>query len=693
MRRIVLISAVFVLISCSTDYKGTEPEGSLPEINLNDSSETYVNSFVRVEWSAEIGNEPDLRYYYTYTTDTTVTAENALDSIESDRWILTRDNFADISFPVVAYNCDEIFYKDSVHQDTSGTDTVLRYAYSKFFVLGMNSAGTVSPVAEKLYLRTNNAPELDDVSSEALEILETNPVRLTWYEKMILPESHQYSVPVDFSWTAKDSDSDAVLEYRWELWESCSLKGVPLSVSEWSNESFTIINDEIYNHNPNGEYIIKIFVRDDALQEAENHISVKFRVFSPSFNRGILLIDDNDPTLYPPTGITNGNPDPKDPLEMYKSFLEYSGYKPEGEALDSLLLYTIRTFGEKTESIGWDYVSWDHDSDPDTPDMTDSSEVYVPVPHPKLSELCSYRLVIIASDDRSNTNGIDWNGERTSFDGYHTFVSKYLNAGGKIFILGPSVLMGKFYESPDQLPINEYLGPFTQIFDADAVSVSYLKDPVKELFRDYFGIYAMTFPEQKTYFFDNSTTQLCPDHYLTDNYDFIGVSTINGAGDFPEKIRIDSARVNMVWKDRQAGSTIQRFQRLALKNNGSVFTGVPTFKVDKGESIYKYVSVYDIEPKDENYSYEISGNDTLRHFLWNWNYATGEIHEDENGPVPVLERSGVLASRYAEEDNRFKTAFFALPTYFLDDSENKVRDMFRAMIEWFDLSSDPDGNR
>ncbi|MDD3045608.1 MAG: hypothetical protein PHF33_11085, partial [Candidatus Delongbacteria bacterium] len=64
----------------------------------------------------------------------------------------------------------------------------------------------------------------------------------------------------------------------------------------------------------------------------------------------------------------------------------------------------------------------------------------------------------------------------------------------------------------------------------------------------------------------------------------------------------------------------------------------------------------------------------------------------DNQPVPVLHRTGTLASRYAEENGQFKTAFFGIPSFFMDNSADQVSDMFKAMVDWFDLSVDPSVN-
>ena len=65
---------------------------------------------------------------------------------------------------------------------------------------------------------------------------------------------------------------------------------------------------------------------------------------------------------------------------------------------------------------------------------------------PSIRDLTRYKLVVIASDDRSNIRGVDFAGE-PPYTGYNQYLSQYLDVKGNVFILGNSVLMGKIYAS------------------------------------------------------------------------------------------------------------------------------------------------------------------------------------------------------------------------------------------------------
>lgn len=676
-----------------------------PLLSIYDPPNDLTNGVFDVQWYGNSNDSTDLTYYYCITTDTLLNDGEALNILGSGLWSSTENNFAPVSFPVTALNSSTVFTDSAAY--TSGDATVqVRVVFSKFFLYAKDAYGASSPVVSKVFGRMNNPPETPAVHSDKLKILNSGIWETVGPDSAVIILSKQTAAwdPIDFSWRGEDPDGpDVTLEYRWELWErerinqTDNMIALAVSSDGWSN-SYTsaAFSGEIWDHNNNAQYAFKVFSRDDALEESDVCATVNFEVFPPSFDKGILLLDDNDTTLYPPPEtnyLIMGNPDTALTTAHYEEMLRYAGYLPEGEAADSLSLYRIRKFEKGVEFVYWDYVWGDDDGDPETPDViVDSMAVYRGVYKPQIEELVQYRLVIMASDDRSNIRGIDFAGE-PPYNGYDRLLSQYLDVGGKLFILGPSVLMGKLYTSPDQLPVHQYKEPFSYLFDGYEESGQGVSSASEIFFRDYFGISEMIFPEQKTVYVENvPNPALIPaDHMYTDNYDFIGTAlngSFSGSG-FAGTLGLDSARVNGAWFDRLRSTLLYKF---ALKDNGTVFTGVPSFEINKGEAVYEYQSIYDLPDIDENYAYEINGADTLKHFLWNWNYDKDSLTVVDGSPVPVIHRSGTVASRYAEENGMYKTAFFALPSFFMDNSDNKVSDMFKAMVDWFDLSVNPADN-
>jgi hypothetical protein len=124
--------------------------------------------------------------------------------------------------------------------------------------------------------------------------------------------------------------------------------------------------------------------------------------------------------------------------------------------------------------------------DPSTPEVLDSLLLTRGVYKPDVRDLSSYRLVIILSDDRSNSKGVDFAGT-PPFTGYNTYLSSYLDVGGNLMVAGNCVLMGKFYSSPNQLPIIEYKEPYRYVFDGYTVAGQNLGANTELFFNKYFG--------------------------------------------------------------------------------------------------------------------------------------------------------------------------------------------------------------
>ncbi len=709
MKKLLLLFAVTIVslqfFSCSTDYDGPLPKNETPVINIYETDAITSSKKTKIQW---YGNDIDgnkLTYYYTVTTDTSLNVDNVLEAMSltgtnsegRKLWTSTQLTYAYISMPYGPYpEADTpVSMIDTTYTEPFDGFFVtenFKAVYSKFFVFGVDEKGDRTDIQSKIFRRTNRIPKHPMVYSSKLGL---NGFDKYWMTvgadsaHMVLEAPTAFWKPFDFKWMGEDPDGqDVDLEFKWELWERTRTSEVDTYIalvasSGWSENNLSkSFSKEIWDHNKQGKYAFKVFVRDDAFEESEHEATINFEVFAPEFNKGILLIDDTDPTLYQPTGsLYMGNPETSETTGtrvFYEQLLDYAGFEKYQIGGDSLNSYKIKPFSKGTELVGYDYIYEDDDDNPATPDViTDSVAVYRGVYDPSIRELTQYRLVIIASDDRGNLNGVDFAGE-PPYTGYNQFLTNYLDVGGNLFIAGPSVLMGKLYTSPNQLPINKYLEPFRIVFDGYATALQGLSAGTESFFNKYFGIYSMTFPEQKTYYTANGA-QLCADHYLTDNYDFIGSTVYEHITDpMIKPLRVDSTQVRLAWWDRTVGT---RIQKLALKDRSTVFTGVPTFEAYKGEVIYKYQSIYDLPLQDVNYSYEVNGTDTLKHFLWNRNYVTDAIHS------PVLRRSGSVGARYVADGDIFRTAILTLPLYFMDNTDNQVSDMFKTMIEWFDINN------
>jgi hypothetical protein len=405
-----------------------------------------------VQWYS---NDPDgakTIYYYTVTTDTSLLAENILTALPADGeneegrkyWSSTDKTYAFVSMPYGPYNSDVVYMIDTTFTGSDGNgdgiETNFKAVWSKFFVYGVDENGATTQIHSKIFRRTNRIPKHPMVFSNKLGL---NGFDKYWMTvgtdsaQMVLPSQTAFWQPYDFKWMGEDPDGpDVELEFKWELWERTT-SGLELVVESngWSvNYLSKSFSREIFEHNKQGKYRFIVRVRDDAFEESINPSTINFEVFAPEFDKGVLLIDDNDPNLYPPSGnLYMGNPDAAEIREFYIDLLEFAGLEPAETASDPMKGYTIRTFSSATDTTGYEF---EYEIDTITHDTlsVDTIPIIRAFYSPDVRELTRYNLVIIASEDRSNARGVDFAGQ-PPFTGYNQYLSSLLDVGGNLFIL------------------------------------------------------------------------------------------------------------------------------------------------------------------------------------------------------------------------------------------------------------------
>lgn len=677
-----------------------------PLLSIYDPPSEITDSEFRVQWYGNSNDSTDLTYYFCVTTDTLIADGDALSTLSSGLWRSTVENYAAVSFPVSALN-STVIYSDTTTYTSGELSIPVRVVFSRFFVYAKDAYGAVSPVVSKVFGRMNTPPKYPMVYSNKLKVNGTEKYWMTVggdSAVMILSKQTAAWNPIDFSWRGEDPDGiDVKLEFKWELWERERITGtdnmIALAASSdgWSGDYTTVsFAQEIWDHNNNAEYAFKVFVRDDALEQSELNATVNFEVFPPTFDKGILFINDTDSLLSSSSSYQyfQGNPDGQAASDFYRQLLENSGFT--GSDPDPIRRVTFERFTVEYDTA-WTYTPTVVGEDTIITVDSTITNFY----SPNIRKLSEYRLVIIASDDRNNQRGVDFNGNADNI-GYSNYLAGYLDVGGKVFLVGSSVMM-KIY--PYNMECNDYIEPVIQIFDPYAPIMTQVSNLTKTFFRDYFGIYSMTFPETKTWFCQafwdlgvpgQSNTPI--DYYLRDNYDFIGVSPYEhiSESEFVE-LRVDSSIVNDCWLNyiQQLGP-FQLLMTMSLKDNGTVFTGVPTIETFKGESVYQYKSIYDLPttPEDDDIVYDTDQYGTIYHSL---EYTDPVLTDGDNSGY-ITRRSGAVATRYISESSAYRTAFFTFPLYFMDDRDKNtdgvgdMTGMFKSMIEWFDLSVDPADN-
>jgi len=168
---LISVITMLLLISCETDYQGTEPDNQPVTIGFYETSDTISNQTTRVRWYA---NDPDgynLKFKYLVSSNLDLNNTSCLDSSnlsDDEVWFETDESFADVAFPFVGQGAyiDTIFLDsilislDSLGlPDTTYIDTVFRERLdSKIFLYAVDQKGIATGVISKQFSRENRKP-------------------------------------------------------------------------------------------------------------------------------------------------------------------------------------------------------------------------------------------------------------------------------------------------------------------------------------------------------------------------------------------------------------------------------------------------------------------------------------------------------------------------------------------------------
>lgn len=667
----IVLLASMLFFSCTQDITGEMPANTNPRLMIYDTSDIISNKETRVQWYGNDQDGTSMTYYYCMTTDTTMTNAEAATELADTLWTRTANSYVDISMPFAKLNADIMFVDSTTYIDILEAIEVKReIVYSKFFLYGVDDKDGETGIVSKIFGRTNKVPKHPMVNSQKFGV---NGFDQYWFTigtdsaQMVLKRETSFWKPIDFRWMGEDPDGPEVdLEFKYQLCSiDTNLSGDfydidTLAESGWSISNLSVqFSSLLFDNMPEGKseanFSFRVWVRDDALEESENHATVNFPVFAPQLNHGILYVDDTDDAKFNSVDYLQftGNPDGVEVKAMYEEYLQDAGYHADYDVL----------YPDSSEMLLQDY------------DVVD----FAPVPvdqlyQPSLKILSKYRLVIIGTEDRSQSSGI-------SYASYKKQLIDYMNIGGKVMIIGHSAIL------LNDLYVNKYEDPVRDVFDNAAL----LNRDMCTFFYNYFGIYSYSTGESKSFFsqflYDASHPLLPATYYKKDNYDFIGVTKYDHITDAGiVELKVDSAQVNKYWKNYPgpAGSIFE----FSLKENGTVLTGIPVFEAYKGEIVLKYKSIYDLPTTDYNsdLTFEVDGTDTLFHDL-KWRNPAATATTNLSGDV--YRKSGAIATRYVSEGDVFRTAYIGFPLVFMDNSEGKVSDLFTFMINWFNLEDDP----
>ncbi|HAQ61983.1 TPA: hypothetical protein DCR49_08310 [Candidatus Delongbacteria bacterium] len=83
--------------------------------------------------------------------------------------------------------------------------------------------------------------------------------------------------------------------------------------------------------------------------------------------------------------------------------------------------------------------------------------------------------------------------------------------------------------------------------------------------------------------------------------------------------------------------------------------------------------------------YDTDENGTVLHSI---RYIDPVLTDGDNSG-DITRKTGSVATRYVADGDQYRTAFFAFPLFYMNNTNGEVSDMFNAMIDWFDLEKDP----
>lgn len=690
----ILLGLLIILAACSLDdITGDESVSEQPILEIYDTPQVFSNKVTRVEWTGVDGDNVNITYMYVVSTDTTLsTDENAdnyvlnklpLDStyleqvsetetVERSLWSTTTNKYANISFPFDNKNAD---HHSKINQEYTITvdDTLeftesLVFVKSWFYLIAEDETGKMSAVKSKEFFRSNQLPEIAYFRSEKLDM---RGFKIYNYKAknpaLLLEKETEFWKPIEFNWIGNDPDSEpgniVELSYKYKLYETTGGSKELFYESAWiPNISKVQLDDELWNQNRRGDYRFELFVKDDAEKIGKDSIVATFSVFPPEFEKGILFLDDTDYDLTYNSATNTGKlgtPDSLSVATRYKSLFADLGYTES--ATDPLKKFDYKVITDIVE-IYQDTV-WTFTYNQGVIDT--SYQVLDKKRYVSIDDITDYRMVIIASEDRSVQKGIDYND-------FGNNLIQYLNVGGKLMFIGNSILLDgtELGESNFQEPKVMYFG----------------EDDKGKLFKNYFSLNA---------YITGETYQKIVKNYGVYNYDFIGAKAL-----FPglKPLKLDYTKTEQFW----APDSPSVIEAAGLKENNSVYSGIAALMTNKAENFYGYKSIYDLPVYARNQHddadslvYEVVDSDTLVHDL-NWvakNPITGVV----SAQGKVVQRTGSVGARHTgwgkdDEGNDvvlFKTAFLTMPLVFIDNSDNELSDLFEWLIDWYDLEIDP----
>jgi len=641
--KLVIFAVLTLIVSCQTDYSGTETVNKAPvlEFSSYDSTKLYLTKKkTRVSWYANDMDGVKMTYYYVVTPDSTVNSSNLLDRYPfgSSFWKTTTNSYADVSFLVDGSNLKKIYFADP-----DPNNPPVEYTRSKIFIYSQDENGNRSKVIHREYWRTNTRPaypkvECPSFNWTALLTYKFGTFQSTALPRLFLPEQTIFWQPVGFRWRTTDADGgDVALEFKWEVrklkaqpgsinitgvnsTDSATVTGLAdtlISESQWSETNVELGVTSQLLDGP-GYYKFIVRVKDDAGQESTYATTSFFEAFNPEFNKGIMVLDRTlEEADLPGSGLQKGYPHHDSVTVFYKALLDSAGYHP-----------AVANDPEPLKSYSYRRVN--------------NGTIY------QTKELTQYRMIYLVSDSRDSKENLF----TTIIEGgFGSSLDLYTQMGGKVFVTGSNMVIGV----PNDNGI--YYEPVR-------------RTDLSSLVTSKFGLASYTTGEG----YEGTVSS------NWHNYDFIGTKSFTHTPDLVD-MKVSPQKINKWWTKRNSSGSID----FIIKGNGIFLPGVSTISSANGEIIFGYKSVYNDPVLSANTALVTAGG------------PAGQPTK------PVLDRNqfdglppganSAIGNRFIAPFDAFRTAYIGLPLYFMDDSEGAVTHNFKAMLKWFELNKNPLDNQ
>jgi hypothetical protein len=506
-----------------------------------------------------------------------------------------------------------------------------------FYLFCVDDQDSTSQIIYKTFFRTNQPPRVPEIKWWD-EIDDT-------YDNDIIVEDTLYCLDnitdtwpgLGFSWKSSDPDDKSLytipLEYKYYL------EKVPHdTIWEWVADSWTNAQELQFSGLETGHYKFTVWARDDGLEKCSRPATGTFDVYKPTFEEPLLLLnlttEDNRPGrgyIYPGTQVG----------ELYKLLTTNSGWG---------------------ESVVYQHYP-----------SADGVE-------PWKSFLGRFKLVVLFSENTNLPIAININDQ----------IVDYLNIGGRLWALGACIQatgvasddlldMADCRYTPPQASTSpskpDFIGASSGVDDMPDVRIDTAK--ISEVYYPYIGSTRMpylTLPgvdimatgssAETIYYFTSYTDTL--------NGDILGDIAWVRASAWTDSISYPPTPVDCLIKMPQNRILdITRVENISRGVLGDVQGWTNNFRFISNEVVaaarisYAYGEPWSVEDTIiVDYRFQPTSETHLR--------PCGIRYEKLSAPSEGL---GI--------ELRYRIAVTTFPLYYLDNSEGKVDEMFKNMLDWF----------